>query len=438
MTRSVVENCTPPLQRARSSYALRYGQLTSYQPMPNVRGMTTLAPTTTHRPLMPILLALSGAHLLNDLLQSMIPALYPLFKEAYLLDFAQIGLITLAFQVTASLLQPVFGFITDKRPWPYAMVAGMGATLLGLLGLAFAGSYAMLVVSAAMVGLGSAVFHPEATRMARHAAAGEHGFAQGVFQIGGQAGYAIGPLLAAMIVVPRGQVSLAWLSMVALAAMVLMAWTGARYAVMRRSQVAAGKAQSGTTARPNLSTGRILLAMAVLMLLVLSKNAYTAAFKSFYTFYLMEQFGVEVQFSQIMLFIFLGVGAIGVVIGGIIGDRIGRYRMIWISILGALPFTLLLPFANLFWTGVLSAVISFIMSSAFAAILIYAIDLVPHRVGLVGGLYYGLAFGLGGLAVAALGVLADEIGIIAVFNLCAWLPALGLLTIFLPRMPNQR
>lgn len=399
--------------------------------------MTTLA-TATHRPLLPILLALSGAHLLNDLIQSMIPAMYPLLKEAYMLDFTQIGLITLAFQVTASLLQPVFGFVTDQRPWPFAMVAGMAATLTGLLGLAFAGSYAMLVVSAAMVGLGSAVFHPEATRMARHAAAGEHGFAQGVFQIGGQAGYAIGPLLAAMIVVPRGQVSLAWLSMVALAAMILMAWTGARYAVMRRSQVAAEKAQAASPPRPNLSSGRILLAMAVLMLLVLSKNSYTAAFKSYYTFYLIEQFGVGVQVSQIMLFIFLAVGAVGVVIGGIIGDRIGRYRVIWISILGALPFALLLPFVNLFWTVVLSAVISFIMSSAFAAILIYAIDLVPHRVGLVGGLFYGLAFGLGGLAVAALGVLADEIGIIAVFKLCAWLPALGLLTILLPRMPNLR
>ena len=399
--------------------------------------MTTLA-STTHRPLMPILLALSGAHLLNDLIQSMIPAMYPLLKEAYLLDFTQIGLITLAFQVTASLLQPVFGFVTDQRPWPYAMVAGMGATLTGLLGLAFAGSYAMLVVSAAMVGLGSAVFHPEATRMARHAAAGEHGFAQGVFQIGGQTGYAIGPLLAAMIVVPRGQVSLAWLSMVALAAMLLMAWTGARYAVMRRSQVAAEKANPVRFAKPDLTGGQVVLAMAVLMLLVLSKNAYTAAFKSYYTFYLIEHFGVAVQVSQIMLFVFLAVGAIGVVIGGIVGDRIGRYRVIWISILGALPFALLLPFVNLFWTGVLSAIISFIMSSAFATILLYAIDLVPNRVGLVGGMFYGLAFGLGGLAVAALGVLADEIGIIAVFQLCAFLPALGLLTILLPRVPNTR
>lgn len=412
-------------------------QLTSAFPKPNAPGMTTLA-TTTHRPLMPILLALSGAHLLNDLIQSMIPAMYPLLKEAYLLDFAQIGLITLAFQVTASLLQPLFGFVTDKRPWPYAMVAGMGATLTGLLGLAFADSYGMLVISAAMVGLGSAVFHPEATRMARHAAAGEHGFAQGIFQIGGQIGYAIGPLLAAMIVVPRGQISLAWLSMAALAAMVLMAWTSARYAVMRRSQIAAEKSSSASPARPKLSSGHVLLAMTVLMVLVLSKNSYTVAFKSYYTFYLIERFGVEVQFSQVMLFLFLAVGAIGVVIGGILGDRIGRYRVIWISVLGALPFTLMLPFVNLFWTGVLSAVISFIMSSAFATILIYAIDLVPHRVGLVGGLFYGLAFGLSGIAAAILGLFADQIGIIGVFNICAWLPALGLLTILLPRIPNAR
>lgn len=397
----------------------------------------TLA-SATHRPLMPILLALSGAHLLNDLIQSMIPAMYPLLKEAYRLDFVQIGLITLAFQVTASLLQPVFGFITDHRPWPYAMVAGMAATLTGLLGLAFAGSYAMLLVSAAMVGLGSAVFHPEATRMARHAAAGEHGFAQGIFQIGGQAGYAIGPLLAAMIVVPRGQMSLAWLSVVALAAMALMAWTGARYAVMRRSQVAAAKAHPAATPKPFVTGGRVLLAMAVLMVLLLSKNAYTAAFTSYYTFYLIEQFGVTVQASQVMLFLYLGVGAIGVVVGGIVGDRIGRYRVIWISILGALPFAVLLPYVSLFWTGVLSVVISFIMSSAFAAILIYAIDLVPHRVGLVGGLFYGLAFGLGGIAAAVLGLLADQLGIITVFKLCAWLPALGLLTILLPRMPNLR
>jgi len=396
---------------------------------------TTLAKSAPHRPLLPILLALSGAHLLNDLIQSMIPAMYPLFKETYNLDFVQIGLITLAFQVTSSLLQPLLGFVTDHRPWPYAMVAGMAATLSGVIGLAFAGSYGVLLVSAAMVGLGSAVFHPEATRMARHAAAGEQGFAQGIFQIGGHAGYAIGPLLAAMIVVPRGQTSLAWISVVALAAMVLMAWTGTRYAQMRRSQAAAGKSQVSGQSVQSLPVGRVLMVMAILIALLLSKNAYTAAFTSYYTFYLIERFGVSVPFSQIMLFLYLFVGAIGVIIGGMIGDRIGRYHVILISILGSLPFAILLPYANLFWTGVLSVVISLIMASAFASILIYAIDLVPHRVGLVGGLFYGLAFGLGGLAAAAIGLLADQVGIITVFKICAWLPALGLLAFLLPRAP---
>jgi FSR family fosmidomycin resistance protein-like MFS transporter len=395
----------------------------------------TIAATTRaeHRPLLPILLALSGAHLLNDLIQSMIPAMYPLIKEAYQLDFAQVGLITLAFQVTSSLLQPLLGYVTDHKPWPYAMVAGMAATLSGLIGLAFAGNYPMVLVSAALVGLGSAVFHPEATRMARHAAAGQQGFAQGIFQIGGHAGYAVGPLLAAMIVVPRGQASLAWMSVVALAAMVLMAWTGKRYADMRRSQIEAAKAYPPSTAAPAAAGGPILLAMTILIVLLLSKNAYTAAFTSYYTFYLIERFGVSVQLSQIMLFLYLVVGAFGVLVGGMVGDRVGRHRVIWISILGTLPFALLLPYADLFWTGVLSVVISMVLASAFSSILIYAIDLVPHRVGLVGGLFYGLAFGLGGLAAAALGLIADHIGIIETFKLCAWLPALGLLTFLLPR-----
>jgi FSR family fosmidomycin resistance protein-like MFS transporter len=399
--------------------------------------MTMLA-SATHRPLLPILLALSGAHLLNDLISSMIPAMYPLLKEAYRLDFTQVGLITLAFQVTSSLLQPLLGFVTDHKPWPYAMVAGMAATLSGLVGLASAGNYAMVLVSAALIGLGSAVFHPEATRMARHAAAGQQGFAQGIFQIGGHAGYAIGPLLAAMIVVPRGQTSIAWVSVVALAAMLLMAWIGTRYSEMRSSQVAATKVRPTAASEPILPREGVLLAMTILIVLLLSKHAYTAAFTSYYTFYLIERFGVSVQVSQIMLFLYLVVGAFGVIVGGMIGDRIGRHRVIWISILGTLPFALLLPYANLFWTGVLSVLISVIMASAFSSILIYAIDLVPHRVGLVGGLFYGLAFGLGGLSAAALGLLADQIGIVAVFKLCAGLPALGLLAFLLPRAAQGR
>jgi FSR family fosmidomycin resistance protein-like MFS transporter len=398
--------------------------------------MTTLSlPAAERRPLIPILVALSVAHLLNDLLQSMIPALYPLIKETYRLDFVQIGLITLAFQVTSSLLQPLLGFLTDKRPWPYAMVAGMGATLVGLLTLAFAASYGMVLLAAALVGLGSAVFHPEATRMARHAAAGRQGLAQGLFQVGGHAGYAVGPLLAAAIVVPRGQASLAWFSIVVLIAMMLMSWTASRYSAFRRGQA---KGHGDEVAGHGLSRGRVLFAMAILILLMVSKNGYTAAFSSYYTFYLISRFEVSVQLSQIMLFLYLAVSTFGVIIGGMVGDRIGRDRVIWLSIVGSLPFALMLPHADLFWTGVLSVIISFIMASAFSAILIYAIDLVPHRVGLIGGLFYGLAFGLGGLAAAALGLLADQIGIIAVFKLCAWLPALGLLTFLLPRVVPGR
>jgi len=398
----------------------------------------TIVANISRRPLLPLLIALSGAHLLNDLIASMIPAMYPLLKEAYQLDFTQIGLITLAFHVTSSLLQPVLGYVTDHKPWAYAMVAGMGSTLVGVVGLASASNYAMVLVSVALVGLGSAVFHPEATRMARHAAAGHQGFAQGIFQIGGHAGYAIGPLLAAMVVVPRGQASLAWMSVVALLAMALMAWTGARYTEMRSAQIAETKTRAEGMAAPVLTGWPIPMAMTVLIVLLLSKGSYTSAFTSYYTFYLIERFGVTVQLSQVMLFLYLVVGALGVIVGGMVGDRVGRRRVIWISILGSLPFAVLLPYVDLFWTGVLSLLIGFIMASAFASILIYAIDLVPHRVGLVGGLFYGLAFGLGGLTAAALGLLADQIGIIAVFKLCSWLPALGLLTFLLPQSSSGR
>lgn len=399
--------------------------------------MTTIPlQSVARRPLMPVLAALSVAHLLNDLVQSMIPALYPLFKENYQLDFVQIGLITLAFQVTSSLLQPLLGFVTDRKPWPYAMVAGMCSTLAGLLMLSFAHSYAMVLLAAGLIGLGSAVFHPEATRMARHAAAGRQGLAQGVFQVGGHIGYSVGPLLAAVVVMPRGQESLSWFSGVVLVAMLVMGWLGSRYSAMRREQKASS-AHVEEVASHGLPRGRVLLAMAVLVALLISKNGYTAAFTSYYTFYLIERFGIEIQLSQIMLFLYLVVGAIGVIVGGMIGDRIGRDRVIWLSILGSLPFALMLPHADLFWTGVLSIIVSFIMSSAFSAILIYAIDLVPHRIGLVGGLFYGLSFGLGGVAAAGIGLLADKIGIIEVFKICAWLPAFGLLTFLLPKGGRQ-
>jgi FSR family fosmidomycin resistance protein-like MFS transporter len=390
----------------------------------------SLAPSAV-RPVMPVLAALSVAHLLNDTLQSMIPAIYPLLKDAYQLDFARIGLITLAFQVTSSLLQPLLGYVTDRRPWPHAMVAGMGATLAGILGLSFATSYAMVLVSAALVGTGSAVFHPEATRMARHAAAGRQGLAQGVFQIGGHVGYSLGPLLAAAVVVPNGQASLSWFSGIALIAMVLMAWTVSLYVTSRRKQAA--EPASTNAHHASMPGGRVAFAMTILIVLLMSKNAYQASFTSYYTFYLIERFGVSVQLSQLMLFAFLVVGAAGVLLGGMLGDRIGRNRVIWISILGSLPFALILPHADLFWTGVLSVLASFIMASAFSSILIYAIDLVPHRIGLVGGLFYGLSFGLGGLAAGGLGLLADRLGIVEVFRLCAWLPAIGLAAFLLPR-----
>jgi FSR family fosmidomycin resistance protein-like MFS transporter len=393
-------------------------------------------PAPAARPLMPLLIALSGAHLLNDVLQSLIPSIYPLIKDAYRLDFAQVGLITLAFQVTSSLLQPLIGWATDKRPWPHAMVAGMGATLAGLLGLAYAPTYAMVLVSAGLVGLGSAVFHPEATRMARHAAAGRQGLAQGVFQVGGHAGYAAGPLLAAAVVVPNGQASLAWFSGVALLAMGLMTWTAGRYASMRRDQAAAPTRHAEPTS-VRLPAGLVLVSMAILIAILLSKTAYAAAFTSFYTFYLIAQFGLSVQASQALLFVYLAVSTFGVIAGGMLGDRIGRKRVILLSVVGPLPFALLLPYADLFWTVALSAIVSFVMAGAFASILIYAIDLAPHRVGLVGGLFYGLAFGLGGLAAAALGLVADEIGIVRLFELCAFLPAIGLLTLLLPESAGR-
>jgi FSR family fosmidomycin resistance protein-like MFS transporter len=394
--------------------------------------MTVITPTDlSRRVAVPVLVALSAAHLLNDMIQSLIPAIYPIIKEAYALDFAQIGLITLTFQVTASLFQPVIGYYTDRRPVPHSTVVGMGFTLAGLLGLAFAASYPLLLAAAACVGLGSSIFHPEATRMARNASGGRQGLAQGIFQVGGQAGGAMGPLLAAFIIVPRGQASLAWFCAAALIAMIVMIWTGNRYAELRREQAAATPAASAPPA--TLPTARIVGVMAVLVILLFSKTAYNASFTSFYTFYLIDRFGVSVQVSQVMLFLFLAAAAVGALAGGIIGDRVGRDRIIWFSILGALPFTLLLPHADLFWTGVLTVVINLIMASAFASILIYAMDLVPRRIGLVGGLFYGLTFGLGGIAAALLGVAADRIGIDAVYRLCSFLPAIGLLAWFLPK-----
>ncbi|MBN9454230.1 MAG: MFS transporter [Bosea sp.] len=396
--------------------------------------MTASVPTASlpQRAMMPVLIALSLTHLLNDMIQSLIPAIYPIIKESYRLDFGQIGLITLTFQVSASLLQPAVGLYTDKHPMPYSMVVGMGFTLAGLIGLAYAGSYGFLLLSAACVGIGSSIFHPEATRMARNASGGQHGLAQGIFQVGGQTGGALGPLLAAFIIVPRGQGSLAWFSVAALVAMMLMIWTAASYARLDRARPPKPAAASAPPARPGKRS--VAFAIAILIILLFSKNAYSASFSSFYTFYLMGKFGISIQNSQVMLFLFLASSAAGALGGGMLGDRIGRNKIIWFSILGALPFTLILPYADLFWTGVLTIVINLIMSSAFAAILIYALELLPGRVGLVGGFFYGLSFGLGGLAAALLGEFADHLGIEMVYKICSFIPLMGLLAWFLPRL----
>ena len=389
---------------------------------------------TPKRAAMSVLLALSATHLLNDVIQSLIPAIYPIVKTAYHLDYGQIGLITLAFQISASLLQPAVGFYTDKHPMPYSMLVGMGCSLIGLIGLAYASTYGLLLIAAACVGLGSSIFHPEATRMARNASGGRQGLAQGVFQVGGQTGSALGPLLAAFIIVPHGQGSLVWFSIAALLAMGLMTWIAGRHAEFapaRKKPSAGTPGQDSATARPPT---KVLLPLAILIILLFSKNAYTASFTSFYTFFLIGKFHVSVQSSQLMLFLFLASSAAGALGGGILGDRIGRNRILWFSILGALPFSLMLPFADLFWTGALTIVINLIMSSSFAAIMIYAMELLPGRVGLVGGLFYGLTFGLGGIAAAMLGGLADQFGIETVYRTCAFLPAIGLLAWFLPRL----
>jgi FSR family fosmidomycin resistance protein-like MFS transporter len=395
---------------------------------------TSVSAVLPRQAAMSVLVALSVTHLLNDTIQSLIPAIYPIIKDAYRLDYVQIGLITLTFQISASLLQPVVGFITDKRPSPHSMVVGMACSLVGLIGLAYAGSYAALLLASACVGLGSSIFHPEATRMARNASGGRHGFAQGIFQIGGQTGSAIGPLLAAFIIVPRGQGSLAWFSLAALAAIVLMIWIARSHVRITPRPASHGGARHGIDTGPARPLASVVLAVTVLIVLLFSKYAYTSSFTSFYTFYLMSKFGVSIETSQVMLFLFLASSAAGALGGGIVGDRIGRNAIIWFSILGALPFTLMLPYANLFWTGVLTIVVNIIMSSAFAAILIYALELLPGRVGLVGGVFYGLAFGLSGIGAALLGALADQYGIETVYRICSYLPAVGLLAWFLPRL----
>jgi FSR family fosmidomycin resistance protein-like MFS transporter len=401
-----------------------------------IEAAATAAPTTAQAAVFPIVFALSFAHLLNDMMQSLLPAIYPIIKESHRLDFGQIGMISLAFQFTASLLQPVVGAYTDRHPQPYSLALGMASTLAGLLVLAWASSYAMLLLGAALIGTGSSIFHPESTRMARLASGGRHGFVQSLFQVGGQAGQAIGPLLAAFVIVPRGQASLSWFSITALLAMVILLQVGRWYAAQNPAPVKVASTADGKRAARKLAPG-VAFAMAILVALMFSKSAYTSSISSYFTFYVIERFGVSVQTSQLLLFLFLVSQVAGSLIGGHLGDRIGRRNIIWFSILGAVPFTLLLPHVGLVATAVLIVIIGMIMASAFPAILVYALELMPARVGVTAGLFYGVSFGLGALSAAALGELADLTSISTVYNLCAILPLLGILTWFLPRLPGS-
>ena len=389
---------------------------------------------TAEKTIMSILLAISFSHLLNDTIQSLIPAIYPVVKESFHLTFTQIGLITLTFQLTASLLQPLVGFYTDRRPMPYSLAAGMCFTLVGLVLLSTAGTYPLVLVSVALVGMGSSVFHPEASRLAYMAAGSRHGFAQALFQVGGNTGSALGPLLAAVIVVgERGQSRVLWFSAAAITAIILLwnvgHWYGKNTFLLKPR--AGRKRRTGQVA---LSPQQVKWSVVVLIALMFSKFFYLASMGSYYTFYLIREFDLTIRSAQIYLFVFLVAVAAGTLIGGPVGDRFGRKYVIWVSILGVAPFTLVLPYANLFWTVLLSVVIGIILSSAFSAILVYAQELLPGKVGLIAGLFFGLAFGMGGLGSALLGHLADLTSLKFVFQVCSFLPLLGLLTGFLPNL----
>ncbi len=381
-----------------------------------------------------VLYAVSLSHGLNDVIQSLVPAIYPVLKSEFKLDFGQIGLITLTFQMTASVLQPLVGLYTDHRPRPFSLAGGMGFTLVGLLLLAFAPSFGIILAAAALIGIGSAIFHPDSSRVARLASGGRHGFAQSLFQLGGSIGSAAGPLLAAFIVVPRGQASIAYFSIVALVAIMILGRVGRWY----RAHLAAPKKFANAAVALPFSRRKVGFSITILMVLVFSKHFYLASISSYYPFYLMSKFGLDKQTALIYLFIFLGAVAAGTIVGGPLGDRFGRKLVIWVSILGVLPFTLLLPHANLFWTTVLSVIIGLILASAFSAIVVFAQELVPGKIGMISGLFFGLAFGMGGLGAAVLGMLADRTSIDFVYQLCAYLPALGLLAFFLPNLKGSR
>ena len=386
---------------------------------------------------MNVLLALSLSHLLNDTIQSLIPAIYPVLKDSFRLSYAQIGTITFVFQMTGSLLQPVVGFYTDRRPKPYSLAVGMGVTLIGLVLLSQAGTFPHILLAAGLVGMGSAVFHPEASRVARLASGGRHGFAQSLFQVGGNLGSSFGPLLAALVVVPHGQGSILWFSGIALLGIFVLSKVGGWYGRHLAERRAKG-AESHREPRVALSRGRVVGALAVLVVLMFSKFIYLVSLSNYYTFYLIDRFGLSVSHAQYALFGFLFAVAAGPIIGGPVGDRIGRKRVIWISILGVAPFSLLLPYASLPATIALTVCIGVVLASAFPAILVYAQELVPGNVGLIAGLFFGLAFGMAGIGAALLGRLADHTSIGFVFKVCAWLPLIGLLTGFLPEVDTPK
>jgi FSR family fosmidomycin resistance protein-like MFS transporter len=395
---------------------------------------TAAAATAT---VVPVLAAISFSHLLNDTIQSLLPAIYPILKSSYQLSFAQVGLITLTLNVTASVLQPLVGLYTDRRSTPYSLVVGMTFSLFGLLLLSTAARLATLLLAAGLVGVGSAVFHPESSRVARMASGGRHGLAQSVFQVGGNIGSSLGPLLAAFLVLPHGQGSIAWASAVALLAIAVLWKVGGWYSAQHRahrSSRPSGSAVVHHHYHVNATPARIRWSIVILVALIFSKYFYLASLTNYYTFYLINHFGVSVQAAQVDLFVFLGAVAAGTILGGPIGDRFGRKLVIWVSILGVFPFTFALPFANLFWTRMLSVVIGLILASAFSAIIVYAQELMPGRIGLISGLFFGFAFGMGGLGAAVLGRLADATSIVFVYRVCAYLPLIGLLTGFLPNI----
>ena len=407
------------------------------QSAPTSAAVSTASAASANSTTFAVILSLSFCHLLNDMMQSLVPALYPILKENYALSFGQVGLITLAFQCTASMLQPLVGLYTDKKPQPYSLMVGMGFTLVGLLLMSRADTYPLILLAAALIGMGSSVFHPEASRVARMAAGGRYGLAQSLFQVGGNMGSAAGPLLAAFIVVPAGQHSIVWFSAAAMIAMFVLFQVGGWYGRRRSAQKPVARKAAAAAAAPRLSRGRVAFAVAILVALLFSKNVYSASLGSYFTFYLITKFGVTVQAAQLYLFAFLVGIVAGTLAGGAVGDKVGRIPVMWFSILGALPFALMLPYANLFWTGVLAVVVAMIMASAFSAILVYAQELMPGRVGLVSGMFFGFSFGLGGLGAAALGELADLTSIETVYRVTPFLLLLGILTAFLPRQPGE-